>query len=178
MKLSFPVLYEIFQIGDLENSLALCCREFYSVLTSENFWKERLRGLGLPLLEKGNNFLQWKSIYYYSLEVNKQEKKKSILLPLCKVSNLEYITCTEVQKEKVFGFLSLARKYRAYRSSSEIFLQISPGNYKITSTEKGDFFTSKFAKKMLFYAILSNESYNALLYKLTYLLETNGVRTT
>jgi hypothetical protein len=102
-----------------------------------------------------------------------------MLLSLCKVPSLDYITCPEVDKEKVFGFLSLAKKYRAYRHSSELFLYVSledygphvSFSYKIFSAEKKDFFTNKFARKVLFYVPLCEKSYKLLLYKLAYIQE-------
>lgn len=178
--LSLPILYEIFQIGDLENNLACCCREFRDILTSEHFWKKRLARLDLPLLQKGSSFAQWKSIYRFSLQVAREEKK-NMLLSLCKIPNLDYLTCEEVDKEKVFGFLSLARKYRAYRHSSELFVYVSREeygstssfSYKIFSAERKDFFNSRFAKKVLFYTPLCEKSYKLLLYKLSYAEESS-----
>ncbi|SPN79662.1 F-box domain-containing protein, partial [Brazilian cedratvirus IHUMI] len=161
----------------LENSLASCCREFRSIVTSEHFWKRKLARSGLPLLQKGKSFAQWKSIYRFSLQVAREAaNKKSMLLSLCKIPSLDYLTCDEVGKEKIFGFFSLARKYQAYRHSSELFVYVSLEgygtrsslSYKIFSAERKDFFTSKFAKKILFYVPLSEKSYNLLLYKLTY----------
>nr|WIL03198.1 DNA-directed RNA polymerase subunit [Cedratvirus borely] len=175
MFIPLSILYEIFQNSTLENRLALCCREFYSILSSEPFWKERLSRLGLPLLNKGSNLAQWKSIYRYSLCTRNSlpRDKNSMIVALHKIPDLEYITCPEVDKKQIFGFVSLARKYRSYRHCSELFLCVSQEcgsySYKIFSSEKKNFFTSKFAKKTLFYVLLSEQSYNLLLYKLTYL---------
>ena len=167
--LPLNVVYEIFYVTDIEYSLALTCYEFYSILSCKNFWVQRLDKIGLPVLEEGKSFAQWREIYHYSLQVHREEKKQTILLSLSSLPSLQYMVCPEVKKEKVCGFLSLARKYRSYKHSSEIFLQVSPQGYKIFSTEKSDFFTSKFYKRTLFYTNLSEQSYHLLLYKLTYI---------